>query len=304
MSYEIEFDGSLVDNRDLVEVTAASSLTFDTSFQASPALWQFNTQPIGPLPSVQNNTAVSNQTELYTFSGTTTSIANISGVNSAVAPIAGFDVFGGFLQNNGFAGQTAQVQFRTANSAGYNVGNSFFVELRLSGGGFIGNAIANATMASNTTYTYNISIPSNTGYLNIGWFSFGLPVAIEFLTVTAGSATLISTTPSTITNGANKTGGTLITSDIATLQNGSSAISNPSKLFGLRVNDGGSQKLEANFNPSAADNEDSYIDATDVKIITADNTSLDVESFGTGTPDYIERGSSVKVEDVTGYTEN
>lgn len=304
MSYEIEFDGSLVDNRDLNQVTASSSLTLDTAFQASPASWQFNTQPLGTVPSVQSSTGFSTQTEIYSSQGLVFSIQNIGGVNSLTANLGGFELGGFYLHNNGFAGQNTQIQFRTSNNGAYNVGNIFNIGYRAVGGGNLGSPLSNVTMASATTYTYNFNIPANVGYIDMSWFSFGAPLALEFLIVTSGSATSISTTPSTITNGSQKTGGSLITATPATIQNGAGSVTGPANKFGLVAKDGTAIKSSAQYYPPALDSEGSEAAVTDVRYITADNTSLSVEGVGLGGTEKLQNKSSILVEDVDPLGEN
>lgn len=292
MSFEIEFSGSNADRRNLAQMSASSSMSATTVLDN----WDGT---IGPPPfgiyqkpsGFASAYAGASDFQMYVASGSSGSTSS-SGSSWT-------------LSSNGSTGSWGGV-IRVLESGSYN----FSFNISQTGGGTLFLAQVNSSnqtvieiygTGSTVTRNTNYTLSAGTTYV-LQKTSSGSITFNSFL-ITGGSAP-VSITTSTLTQGASPVGGTPITTQVQTLQNGSNAITSPSQKFGLRVKDGATQKLEASYNPSADNNQDSYIDATDAKIITADTTSLSVESFGTGAPEYIERGSSIEVKDMSHLTEN
>jgi hypothetical protein len=300
VSFQIEYTGSLVDNRDVAQVTTSSSLVQNNLSQVSPALWQFNAQPIGPLPYI-NSQAGQNTTAIYTnVNGAgLIEVENIAGVNCMTAPMGAFINSGVYFELGSLLNQTITVQFRTANSASFNTDAFYFLQIWGPTGANIATPRSNVPVFPATTYTTVYNVPSNAGYFELGVLSFtSSRVGLEFITVTAGSTSAISVTPSTLTSGAAKTGGTAITPTITTVQDGAVAITGPANNFGLVAKDGTPIKNSALFYPSALDSEESEATISNVKVIQADTTAISVEGTGLGGTEKLKSGSSIIVEDV------
>lgn len=321
MSYRVEFDGSLVNNRDLVQVTTASSLTKTNIVQLNPSLWEFNgsgsvpilqTGSTGGVPNPNNATL----TGIYKVQPSYNPIANQSGgflnVNETYNDTSGFglyDVGIHFYVNLGsdLSGTfTTDVKYTPPSGANFHIVDIVGYRTNASAGFSAGAFGIDPTIPYTSTY---IGSGSSVRYIRVsitwsGSSPLNVNYTYDYIRINLGEATPISIAPSTFQEGFNKTGGSLVNALGETIQSGQTNLAEPSEKFGLVVKDGASTKASAQYLSPALNSEDSLADVKDAKIITADNTSLTIESTGTGGAESIEAGSSVIVEDYSIKTES
>lgn len=301
MSFQIEYTGSLVDNRDLPQISASSSLVRSTFTRYTPSSWVANTGAYGSLPVLYGlfQPVSGNPNSIYTSAGsgiTVTDLGSILRLDSSSEQFTN-TIFRCVVPSDG---GVFNYRFRTNTVTGTwnwaaNLVNS---------NGSVNNVYnSSQTLSSNTTYAYSGSTTTGS-YLDIIFQpNGGSLVDLEYVEVYRGGTSSVSITPTTLTNGVQKTGGTAIVPTITTVQDGAPSVTGPANKFGLVAIDG-SPIASAQYYPPATDSEDSYASVTDTKTITASTNNISVEATGLDGEEKIERGSSVLVEDVTHLEEN
>lgn len=305
MSYRIEYTGSLVDNRNLPEITANSSLTKQTTgSNVLPSEFEMNA-PFGTAPAVfgwdnsigNSGTSTNNYYSATTiYSGSGGFLGSTLNIDSLTAT-AGFDysyfAVGANLLS-GTSGQVINVQMRILPNT-----TRLRVSQVTSGGSFITIYDSNPSFPFliNSTFTSN---GGNFWIYHSGQSNF----QIDYIRVFPQTTTGVPVTPSTVQNGAQKTGGSLVNALGETIQSGNPTTLGPAKQTSLSVFDGTLKVAEARSFPSADNAQDSLNQVSDSKIITAQNTSLSVQANGTGAPEQIDSGSTVIIEDVSKLGEN
>lgn len=305
-SFTVTFDGSLVDNRDVPQLTVNSSLTRQVETLVSPTSWEFNSTGVAAtslsFTDANGAGALNTGTGLWN-GGSQASNLMAEAANSVTASGANMEVDGynysvGNYQawwtiGTGIIGSgTYRLVTRISASGGisiYKNGNSTFgISDRIVNNTITGFQNIDVTFSNSSGALY--FLPPSSFTLNY--------VQIDYLRLYSYVATAVTVTVGTSTAGAAKTGGTAITTTESTTIEGIANTSGTAERFGLSLFDNAVEKLTAKYFPPAGSSEDGYATVTDVKIITADATSITVEAETSGAPNYLEAGCSVLVEDV------
>lgn len=305
MSYRIAFDGSLVDNRNLSGVTTSSSLVKNTVVQHLPLDFEMNSASI-PASWSASTISIFNSgaSTRYTSSGSRAAAMGGGFLSVGSANDSFFTYFSQFAIGSSLLPLTTITVEWAIN---ITEGNMSVGISRYLGSGAIGYApYGSAFLTGYLTGSLTVNNSDGRDFMFTAVEELGTnPVfQIDYIRVITGLSSPVTITPSTVTNGTNKIGGTPIVINTNTLQNGTANVASPSTNFGLAVKSGGTTVAEAKHLPSADASEDAYLDSSDEQIITAANTSLSVETEGTDLNNYVDSGSSVIVEDVTVQTEN
>ena len=303
MSYDIEFTGSLVDNRDLPEITVASSVTkseLTNSYLSSDFEMNINQT----VAAYGWDTTGGPATSLSTFYSPTTffyAIFPVSGglLNGTYKTVSGGARVGYWAVADSLMppnGTLMRVQIRT----NANNNNSFVISQNNNS---TSQTIYSSGSGNFSFVNIDVTLTSNGG--SISAFMFGESSwQIDYIRVYTTANVAVAITPSTTIAGTEKTGGIATTFTEATTEDGSPAASGAPKEFGLSVKDGAIEVAKAKLYPSSDSAQSAGSDVTDVKVVTATTNTLDVDAEGLGGPDRLGVGSSIVVENVSDQSEN
>ena len=303
--FNIEFDGSIVERRDVPQVTTGSTLTATTN--AAP--YEFNTNQSAASPGVSYGQTPTSTADTWTIGAPSLSMSS---------PITAWSSFPYHMQGNytstfqqtGGVGQTAltgssffQMVFRIPNSLS---GQSVTVEVRSIARGYVGEInplngkpstgfTGPARTGAFQTFSHTFTVSTWGALVWFDSFTFFGPggqmvESIDYIRVLSTSG--VTLFEATGVGGVAPTGGTGITATPSTLADGAGAISGPSVLFGAEVKHDGSTIGECKYLPSAQNTEDAEVSMSTEGFITATTTTLSVESSGLGAAERLEGGDT------------
>jgi len=309
--FVVEFTGSLVEKRDVSQVTTGSNSLEAISGVLSPSQWEFGSSK-GNLSVVQTNSP-------YIESSAYSSTGGWAIYSSSNGQGTGFlnpqDIFRHVINypvNNGAVsfippnGDTVyEVEFSVRKLS------LFLTNVEIAAGGY------NSVSSNNSSYSH-ISLaageivtasftldPTSIGVSGFrgGYISFRYFQWIDYLRFRTTDGTIISE----ITNisGIAPTGGTGTTATPSTTQDGAAAVAGPSNEFGAGIYHDGSKIGEAKYRPSAQSGEDALASLSTEGYIDATATTLSVEGEGLGGAERLGGGDTrIIVEEFDGITEN
>lgn len=304
--YRIEFNGSLIERKNLVQSNGNSSLVaVGPPSVVSPVVWDTMTP-------IQNNAFPGVYPNSYTdnwFLGAPTAISYAGGIvtidhqwingSQFITPDITTDIIWEIRWRPTLNWVTIGVYSK--NTPPSRATNNFGVLVGLGG-----------SYAQTATWRVDSGtfINSSNQALMFQLFAGGGGIAaaqweIDYIKISTPGSAPVTILPATNVEGVAPTGGVVTIPSPSTLVDGQGVIAGAPKLFGARVVHDSSDIMSAKYLPPADVSEDAEANARTVKIITATSTSLSVESDGLGSAERLgANDTSLIVEEHLGALEN
>jgi len=337
--YKLTFDGSLVERRDVAQVTSVGNLSDLTVVQFAPSNWETPSvgDPyaggLGVMPVIEYLTTTPIPAGYTNYNSKGNSGSGVVDITSYSGGIAYFNC----QQNNGapFGSHNAGIAnfaYPTSLTGNYD----FSIRVQGISASWRALSIYRAVEGTNGAGRHSsnsrqlIQLLTQASGFPAGFqiFNWNLTLtALEYITIElAGQSTqvtpstlyavdyirasqttggAVSITPSTFTNGVVPTGGIATIASPSTIIDGQASFAGVPKLFGAKVVHDASDVLSAKYLPPATSIQDAESKLSKSKYITATATSISVESEGLGGAEKLGAGkTSIVVENIPATVEN